>query len=430
MGCNCEGREDDFDLNSGQEPDCGFHEHHGEPLPSVIQNFIGAFFGTITQVQDPVTRKWSWVLPCNLDAGIPGFPRESGEGLACYLARILSSQVDGLAGVNAFAVTTADFIQPAVGETVVVSVDSVIAFAIGQYVWGSTGGFYTVQDLDEDYNTLTLENSYAPPFNLSPGGTVPTGTKILPSGAAEAAGPQGPQGPQGALGPTGPTGPTGDNGPTGPTGPIGPSATGYIQAWTFDIPGSHIWVCPNSIVQVQIKVYGAGGGGGGGASEANGGGSGFGGGGGEYADTLVTVVPGETYFVIVGTGGPGGLGGDLTANGGNGSQSAFENISTTFLSANGGAGGGNPINGSGGAGGAGGAGAVQNRFSGFAGTETDGGMAGSGGGGGLGGNPGDVGTQPGGGAGPGQGYSFGGDGSIGGQGGNGRVVISVVSEES
>lgn len=60
-----------------------------EPLASALNNFITAFFGTLTKtcVNDQVV----WVLPCDLDTGFPGFPRVAGEGLACYFKRVFES---------------------------------------------------------------------------------------------------------------------------------------------------------------------------------------------------------------------------------------------------------------------------------------------------------------------------------------------------
>lgn len=56
-----------------------------EPLSSALNNFVTAFFGSVTKtcVNDQVV----WSLPCNLDSGAAGFPRNSGEGIACYLLR-------------------------------------------------------------------------------------------------------------------------------------------------------------------------------------------------------------------------------------------------------------------------------------------------------------------------------------------------------
>lgn len=60
-----------------------------EPLASALNNFIVAFFGTLTKtcVNDQVV----WVLPCDLDTGFPGYPRVAGEGLACYFLRVFAA---------------------------------------------------------------------------------------------------------------------------------------------------------------------------------------------------------------------------------------------------------------------------------------------------------------------------------------------------
>lgn len=57
-----------------------------EPLPSSIDNFVTHFFGEVTKTC--VDGKVVWALPCDLDTGVPGFPRAEGEGLACYLKRM------------------------------------------------------------------------------------------------------------------------------------------------------------------------------------------------------------------------------------------------------------------------------------------------------------------------------------------------------
>jgi hypothetical protein len=46
------------------------------------------FFGSVTKTC--VDNKVVWSLPCNLDTGIPGYPRQSGEGLACYFKRMIN----------------------------------------------------------------------------------------------------------------------------------------------------------------------------------------------------------------------------------------------------------------------------------------------------------------------------------------------------
>lgn len=99
----------------------------------------------------------------------------------------------------------------------------------------------------------------------------------------------------------------------------------------FGTAGETTWTAPLGVTTAKVECWGAGGGGQGG--------SGAGGGGGEYAaEATLSVTPGTTYDVFVGTGGtggPGGVGGAGTA----GSRSTFQTIGGTILVvANGGAG--------------------------------------------------------------------------------------------
>lgn len=67
-----------------------------EPLSSALNNFIISFFGSITKTC--VDDKIVWALPCNLDEGIPGFPRLPNEGLACYFLRVMEVMPEGPPG--------------------------------------------------------------------------------------------------------------------------------------------------------------------------------------------------------------------------------------------------------------------------------------------------------------------------------------------
>lgn len=60
-----------------------------EPLSSALNNFITTFFGTLTK--SCVNNVVVWTLPCDLEAGNPSFPRNPGEGLACYFSRFIQS---------------------------------------------------------------------------------------------------------------------------------------------------------------------------------------------------------------------------------------------------------------------------------------------------------------------------------------------------
>ena len=97
----------------------------------------------------------------------------------------------------------------------------------------------------------------------------------------------------------------------------------FRAVWTT--AGTYSWVCPNGVSQILFRGWGAGGAGG----IGSGGFAGGGGGGGGYLEVLLDVVGGQTYVVIVGSGGtsstsvtPTSFGGILSVfgggNGGNG----------------------------------------------------------------------------------------------------------------
>lgn len=64
-----------------------------EPLASALDNFITAFFGTLSK--SCVDGKVVWILPCDLESGSADFPRNAGEGLACYFLRFIQATAIG-----------------------------------------------------------------------------------------------------------------------------------------------------------------------------------------------------------------------------------------------------------------------------------------------------------------------------------------------
>lgn len=56
-----------------------------EALSSQVNNLVLSMYGSVTKTC--VNGQVIWSLPCDLDDGVPGFPRNSGEGIACYLIR-------------------------------------------------------------------------------------------------------------------------------------------------------------------------------------------------------------------------------------------------------------------------------------------------------------------------------------------------------
>lgn len=191
-----------------------------ESVPSQIENFTKQFFGVVakTEVDGTVT----WVLPCNLDVGLPNNARAADEGLACYFLRLFEEGIVGLTGpegspgapgadgAEPFTVLLQSFTQPSLAAPqVVVKGYYNPLFAEGINVFIESSGWYNLDTLDTTgflYLTLTRALSGAP-------ATIVAGKKIIPAGypGQSGIGTVGPQGPVGATGATGPT-PTTTNG--------------------------------------------------------------------------------------------------------------------------------------------------------------------------------------------------------------------------
>jgi hypothetical protein len=102
-----------------------------------------------------------------------------------------------------------------------------------------------------------------------------------------------------------------------------------IHAQTFTASGT--WTCPAGVTSITVQCWGSGGGGGGTNANPT---VGNGGAGGSFSQSTVTVVPGNTYNLVVGA--AGSAGSNTGGNGGNGGLSSFDG--TTVVAA-GGAGG-------------------------------------------------------------------------------------------
>lgn len=206
---------------------------------------------------------------------------------------------------------------------------------------------------------------------------------------------------------------------------------------------SGTWTCPAGVTSIHVQVFGAGGAGGAGGDGAGGGG----GAGGHMKSSTLSVTPGITYTITVGTGGKA-----TTTTGGTGGPTSFSSL----LSADGGTGGSISSAGSGGTGGGGPGGNGANGgtgsyggnggkgkrstsdssiagdgiaaaggdgAAGTAGSGAYGGGAGGGGFGGKGGNGGNGTTSLGGGGGGGGGYGVNGNGGNGGNSGTNNGVV-------
>ncbi len=215
-----------------------------ETLPSALENFIKSFFGTVQRTE--VDGKVTWVLPCDLDTGIPGNPKGTDEGLACYFKRLFQDGLVGLlgpkgdkgdtgtAGHNAYTVATSAFVPPASpGGSVQFTIIPSPVVSVGQTIFIPGSGWYTITEIFQSSTVFAqLLESIS-----SPSAVIPPGTLVLPTGprGLSITGPTGPQGAKGDTGPQGPTGATGTPGATGATGPAGATATNQNSVITGGI---------------------------------------------------------------------------------------------------------------------------------------------------------------------------------------------------
>jgi hypothetical protein len=209
-----------------------------ETLPSALQNFVDAFFGAVTKTE--IDGQVTWILPCNLDIGLPGNPRADGEGLACYFLRLFRDGINGLEGptgptgaagengANAWTIILTAFVQPAAGGTVNFNIVASPTITVGQTFFVPGSGYYIVTSRISNSVFAQLIEAVPSPNAVTVPGTIalpcgPRGLTITgPTGAPGLAGPTG------AQGPTGPTGATGATGPTGPTGAVTTNANGQV----------------------------------------------------------------------------------------------------------------------------------------------------------------------------------------------------------
>jgi len=234
MSCGCsDGTENN---NTGCTPcsQCVENSAAVESLPSALDNFTQQFFGTVTKTE--ANGVVTWTLPCSLDVGLPGNPRGSTEGLACYFIRLFEAGITGLVGPkgdtgatgtdgnNAYTVITTAFATPTVGSpTVQFNIIPSPVISVGQTVYVPTVGWLSVDQIFQDTTVFaTLIQLVS-----SPSVTVSPGTLLLPTGprGVSITGPAGPTGPKGDTGVTGATGATGSVGATGATGAAGVAAT-------------------------------------------------------------------------------------------------------------------------------------------------------------------------------------------------------------
>ena len=238
--------------------DCGQNSATCETLPSALENFVTQFFGSVQKTE--INGKVTWVLPCDLDVGLPANPRGAGEGLACYFKRLFEDGINGLQGNqgdtgaagapgrNAYTITTSAFNPPTVpGHTIQVTIIASPVIAVGETIFIPGAGWYVVTEVFQ--GTTVFATLLEPtPVVLS---LVHAGTVMLPTGprGLSITGPQGLQGPKGDTGATGAMGATGGVGATGATGPAGATATNSNATIKG---GSSDYVVTNSYAKIDF----------------------------------------------------------------------------------------------------------------------------------------------------------------------------------
>lgn len=235
-GCHCGGASANNNTGCCESPcaACPTSTVDCESLPSALDNFTRSFFGSVvkTEINGVVT----WILPCNLDVGLPNNPRGDAEGLACYFLRLFRDGIVGLTGPsgntgsagtdgnNAYAVMTSAIVTPTPSNpNTVFNIipNPIITEGLDIFIDG-VGWLRvtTVSNNETVFATLVEQVS-------SPDPTIPAGTLVLPTGprGISVTGSQGPQGSTGPQGSQGATGATGAPGAAGPVGPAGAAAT-------------------------------------------------------------------------------------------------------------------------------------------------------------------------------------------------------------
>ena len=91
---------------------------------------------------------------------------------------------NGTNGLNAFTTTSASFVQPSVGSPVTFSVVENRWIAVGQTVYISQAGFYTVSALGGSPSFSSVTADLISTDGISVGGTVTSGRQVSPSASA------------------------------------------------------------------------------------------------------------------------------------------------------------------------------------------------------------------------------------------------------
>lgn len=196
-----------------------------ESLPSALDNFTLHFFGTVSKTM--VNGRVRWVLPCNLDVGLPDNPRTAGEGLACYFLRLFREGIVGLTGAkgdkgdagedgtNGYTFTTEAFVVPTNACPITqFRVQDPDILPDSAYIFVAGAGWFSIASKTGSLLMVQLVQAV-----VQSGATVPAGSFVAVTG------PDGPAGARGAKGDQGEKGDTGAQGVPGTPGTDGAAAS-------------------------------------------------------------------------------------------------------------------------------------------------------------------------------------------------------------
>jgi len=101
-GCNSSSIYDTSAFGCVCAPELPYPQVSAESVPSLINNLTQALYGTYGSaygIQKSVVNGFiKWTIPCdpNNTTSINGVPRQTGEGLLCYIIRVLNQPVQSV----------------------------------------------------------------------------------------------------------------------------------------------------------------------------------------------------------------------------------------------------------------------------------------------------------------------------------------------
>lgn len=216
-------------------PDTPYPQVSHESVPSLIDNLVFALYGEITKTVR--NGRVIWNIPCDpvtSPATIAGIPRETGEGLLCYIIRVGNSGgfIGATGPIGLTGATGATGPQGNAGPVggqrwaYVGNGSQAIFNILGATTTNPLGYSVNIDGITQDPANYSVSSGL--PYTLTMSSPVPVGSEIVIVSLNGIQGATGLQGtPGGATGATG----VGAQGSTGATGVLPP--TNFGGAWSY-----------------------------------------------------------------------------------------------------------------------------------------------------------------------------------------------------